>query len=55
MKAITASILFATFTYAFFQSADWKDSTVGLVFCMIAFILGIVFFFVTLKYLFKNE
>lgn len=48
MKAIATSILFATFTYAFIQSADWVLSFVALG-------MSIVFFIVTLKHLFKNE
>lgn len=55
MKAITSSILFASFTYAFVQSADWTNSTEGAVFCIISFILGIVFFLLTIKHLLKNE
>lgn len=55
MKSIASSIIFATFTYAFIQSADWTTNETGKIFCLICFILSIVFFFVTLKHLFKNE
>lgn len=55
MKAIATSILFAAFTYAFIQSADWVLSSVGKIFNLVALGMSIVFFIVTLKHLSKNE